>query len=395
MAEVSERPSERPGDHPSERPVLGPIHGRERLWHLRPRQWAPMAGRVLHESARDRVTTAAAGLAFHGFLALLPVAIATVGLLNVVGLSGRELHTLVHATSVLLPTQMSRVLTHDLLRPPSRLTNVLQVVFGLLVAIWSSIEAMAAIQVALDVAYEVPRDRGLIGRRVMAVPLLAMTLGLGGVASVLLVLGAQLDRLVPGALHPVLGAVRYGGSFVLVTLLLSALYALGPAREQRVWDWVSPGGVAAAAAWVLASLGFSFYVDHFGHESRAYGVLGGVAVTLLWLFLTAVIVLVGAEINRELERMAGTGAEGSPGRPGGGRAQGASTASISEGPSVARERSRRSTSSSAECARLAGTPNPLAISTKSRVGCWRSSMAAARVPSPLAPTRASSNCKMA
>ena len=279
---------------------------RERLWRLRPGQWPPLAHRVVRESARDRVTTVAAGLAFHGFLALLPVLIATVGLLDMVGLSGRELHTLVHDTSVLLPSQMSSVLTHDLLRPPSRLASVLQVVLGLLVALWSSIEAMAAIQVALDVAYEVPRDRGLIGRRLMALPLLAITVVLGGVASVLLVLGGRLDQLVPGALDPVLAAVRYGGSFVLVTLLLSAFYALGPTRERAVWDWVSPGGVVAAAGWVVAALGFSFYVDHFGHESRTYGVLGGVAVTLLWLFLTAVIVLVGAELNRELERMAST-----------------------------------------------------------------------------------------
>lgn len=277
---------------------------REELWHLRPSEWLPLGRRVLRESARDRITTIAASLAFHSFLALLPVIIAAVGLLGLVGLSGRSLHTLVHDASVLLPSQMSSILNRDLLKPPARLTNVFEVVFGLLVAVWSSVEGMAALQVALDIAYEVPRDRGLVGRRIMAFPLLGVTVALGGVASVLLVLGGPLDQLLPGALHPVLSVVRYAGSFVLVTLLLSALYTLGPARDRLAWEWVSPGGVLAAVGWVVTALGFSFYLDHFGHESRTYGALAGVAVTLLWLFLAGVMVLVGAELNRELERMA-------------------------------------------------------------------------------------------
>lgn len=277
---------------------------RERLWHLRPAQWPGVVSRVVRESARDRITTIAGSLAFHGFLALLPVVIATVGLLDIVGLSSGELRTLVHDTSVLLPSQMSSILNHALLKPPSRTINAYELALGLAVALWSSVEAMAALQVTLDVAYEVPRDRGLLGRRLMALPLLGITAGLGGVASVLLVLGGPLRQLLPGALDPVLSLVRYGGSFVLVILLLSALYTFGPARDEAVWEWASPGGVLAAAGWVLTSLGFSFYLDHFGHESRTYGALAGVAVTLLWLFLTSVAVLLGAEFNRELERMA-------------------------------------------------------------------------------------------
>lgn len=271
---------------------------------MRLRRVPQFGARVVRESARDRITMIAASLAFHGFLALLPVVVATVGLLDLVGLSSAELHSLVHDTSVLLPSQMAGILNRDLLRPPSRVTNLAEVVLGLGVALWSSVEAMAALQVALDVAYEVPRDRGLLGRRAMALPLLGITVVLGGVASALLVLGGPLAQLLPGAVHPVLAVVRDGGSLVLVTLLLSALYTFGPAHERAIWEWVSPGAVLAAAGWVLLALGFSFYLDHFGHESRTYGALAGVAVTLLWLFLTSVAVLLGAELNRELERMA-------------------------------------------------------------------------------------------
>lgn len=274
------------------------------------REWPSLARRVLAAAARDRITTAAASLAFHGFLALLPVVIAVVGLLGLVGLSGGQLHQLVHAVRVLLPRQMAGVLNGELARPPSRQVNVLEAVLGLAVGVWSSVEAMSALQVALDVAYEADADRGFLGRRLMAFPLIGVTLVLGGVASCLLVLGGPIRDLLPAFVHPAVPVARYAGSLLLVTLLLSAYYSLGPARGASVWEWISPGGVVAAGGWVLTSLAFSFYLDHFGHEARAYGALAGVAVTLLWFFLTAVVVLLGAEINRALERR--SGADGAP-----------------------------------------------------------------------------------
>lgn len=264
--------------------------------------------RVARQSARDRVTTIAASLAFHAFLALVPTVIAAVGLLGVVGLSSHSLHSLLHAVSVLLPTQMSRVVTAQLLRPPSVKTNLTEVGLGVLVATWSAVEAMAALQVALDVAYEVPNDRGPLGRRIAAVPLLAITLVLGGSASILLVLGGPIGTLVPAGFVPVLSVLRYAGSIVLVVLLLSAFYSFGPARPALEWEWVSPGGIAGAAGWILSSLAFSFYLDHLGHASRTDGALAGVAVSLLWFFLTSLVVLYGAELNRELERMTEAGA---------------------------------------------------------------------------------------
>lgn len=262
-----------------------------------------MMARVTLQSARDRITTGAASLAFHAFLCLLPVLIASVAALDLVGLSAHALHSLVHATGVLLPTQMATVIDKELLRPPSRRVNIVEVAAGLVIALWSSLEAMAALQVALDVAYEVPRDRGLVGRRLVALPLVLVTLVLGGVASVLLVLGTEIDELVPSGFRPVLLGARYAGSLVLVVLLLSAFYSIGPARAQLEWEWISPGAVLAAGGWLLVALGFSFYLDHFGRESRTYGALAGVAVTLLWLYLTATLVLYGAEVNRELERI--------------------------------------------------------------------------------------------
>lgn len=274
---------------------------RARLRHVPLRGWPRLVGTVLRESARDRITMVAASLSFHAFLALVPVLVAVVGLLDLVGLSAAQLHSLVHDTSAVLPQQMATVIDGQLRQPPNSQTSTLEIVVSLVLALWSSVEAMSALQIALDVAYEVPHDRGFLGRRFAALPLIGTTLVFGGVASVLLVLGGPIEQLLPGPVHPVLALVRYGGSLVLVTLLLSVYYGFGPASGAS-WEWISPGSAVAAAGWVLASLGFSFYLNHFGHESRTYGSLAGAVVTMLWMFLTCIVVLFGAELNRELER---------------------------------------------------------------------------------------------
>jgi membrane protein len=92
------------------------------------------------------------------------------------------------------------------------------------------------------------------------------------------------------------------GALILIMLLLSAYYAIGPRRERFVWRWITPGCVVATVGWLLASLGFSVYLNRFGHETRSYGTFADVAVLLLWLYLTGLAVLVGAEVNCEVER---------------------------------------------------------------------------------------------
>jgi membrane protein len=209
----------------------------------------------------------------------------------------------------------------QLLAPPGRGTSLLEVLVGAAVALWSSVEAMSALEVALDVAYETPLNecRGFLGRRLAALPLLGVTVVLGGAASSALVLGGPLGSLLPSALsgvrpeyHDLVVAVRYAGAFVVLVLLLSIYFRFGT-RAPAGWDWVSPGAVVAAGGWMGVAAGFSFYLDHFGHEARDYGSLAGSAVTLLWLFLTAVAILLGAELNPALERMAEPGASPSPG----------------------------------------------------------------------------------
>jgi membrane protein len=264
--------------------------------------------RTTTEALQDRVTTIAGSLAFHWFLAIFPAAVAIIGVCGLVGLSPGTLHSILHGVGAIMPQQTSQILT-EALQHPAKGTSTVEIVLGIIVAIWSATEAMAALQIGLDVAYEVKNDRGYLGRRAMAVPLLLLTLVLGASASTLLVLGDPIRSLLPSHFPLVKPAasfawttLRWVGALILIMLLLSAYYAIGPRRERFVWRWITPGSVVATVGWLLASLGFSVYLNRFGHETRSYGTFADVAVLLLWLYLTGLAVLVGAEVNCEVER---------------------------------------------------------------------------------------------
>jgi membrane protein len=281
------------------------------MWRVSLTETAGLGREALAEATRDRITTSAASLAFHLCLALFPALIAAVGLLELLGLSPSELGSVVHDVRVLLPAQMAQTVEGALRSQPGKLAGGLEVGVGLLVATWSAVEAMASLQVGLDVAYEVSTDRGFLRRRLMSLPLVGLTVVLGGAATALAVLGDPLRTLLPSSFAFASSTadvgwvlVRWIGALCLVTALLSSYYWLGPNLDREHRRWLSAGAFGGAAAWLGASAGFSFYLDHFGRESRTYGSFAGVAVLLLWLYLTGLVVLLGAELNCEIDRRA-------------------------------------------------------------------------------------------
>jgi membrane protein len=131
---------------------------------------------------------------------------------------------------------------------------------------------------------------------------------LGGLATALIVFGAPLgnslrDNLPFGSAFVLLWTVlRWAVGLVALVALFATIYYVAPNRDSPKWVWVSPGGILAGAIWLAASLGFSFYVSSFGKYAETYGSLAGVVVLLLWLYLTALAVVLGGELNAELER---------------------------------------------------------------------------------------------
>jgi membrane protein len=276
--------------------------------------------RAILESTRlhirdDRVNVAAGSLAYRWFLSLFPIIIALLGVSALAHIPHHVITTTMNGVGKALPAGASGVLTQAISqaqrRPPGAFTATL--VAGL-VAIWSATSGMAMLQEALDMAYEVPTDRKFLGKRLVALPLIAAATLLGGAASALIVFGPQIGSAIKSSV-PVAGglfsdvwtAVRWLGALVLMGLLFSVFYFLGPSRSIRRWQWVSPGAVVATGLWALASLAFSFYTSRFGSYGKTYGAFAGVAILILWLYLTGLAVLVGAEINAAVARLNGSG----------------------------------------------------------------------------------------
>jgi membrane protein len=276
--------------------------------------WRATIKRTSEQLVRHRISMSAGSLAYHWFLAIFPAIIAILGFFSFVRLDAHGVTSLTHAFEKGLPSGVAGVFRGAVTAATARKTgSVGAVVIGIVVAIWSASGGMSALQQALDVAYDVPVDRTFLARRVHAVPLMAATLVLGGAGAALAVLGGPIGAGIEGHV-PIHGTTflvlwtiaRWAITFVAISALFAIFYYSGPNRQTPGIQWFSIGGVLATVAFLLASLGFSFYVTKFGSYGKTYGAFAGVAIFIFWLYLTGLAVLAGGELNADIERNATT-----------------------------------------------------------------------------------------
>jgi membrane protein len=269
--------------------------------------WKASVKRAVKEFKEDRGTLTAAGMAFYWFLSIFPAMLAFVGVLGMINVSDDTIRKITDKITNTLPGGAGDMLKSAISEGATK-AGLISALVGVAVALWSASSGAVGMQIGLDVAYDVKDDRKFVKKRLVAFELLAVVLVLGGLATALIVFGEPLgnvlrDNLPFGSAFVLVWTItRWVGGLIALVGLFAAIYYLAPNRDTPKWVWVSPGGILAAAIWLVASLGFSFYVSSFGNYAETYGPLAGVAVLLLWLYLTALAVILGGELNAELER---------------------------------------------------------------------------------------------
>ena len=256
--------------------------------------WKATLKRTIKEVKDDRIPLASAGMAFYFFLAIFPGLIAMVGIFNLFELDATGV---VDAIKTNVPGGAGAVLTDALQSPneTSETASLIATIFGIGLALYSSSSGFVALQLGLNVAYDVKADRKFFGARSIALGLLIATGILGGVPSPFFTFGEDVVFKVIGWILTV----------AAVSTLFSIYYWLGPNRPERPrWRWVSVGGIVGTVLWLMASIGFGYYASNFGNYGKTYGTLSGVIILIFWLYLSALAVLIGGELNAELERQA-------------------------------------------------------------------------------------------
>jgi membrane protein len=266
--------------------------------------WIDIGWRVLRSVPKNRLTTTAGGVAFFALMAIFP-AIATI--VSLYGLFA-DSHAIVNHVALLagiVPAGVLDLLTQQILLVAGSSNNTLSVAFliGFLLAFWSANSGVSALFDALNVVYGEKEKRSLLqfyGRT------LAVTLGsvvFGVVALIGVVILPLAFKLVGLSAHTekFLTILRWPLLLLVVTVGLSVVYRVGPSRNNAKWRWVTWGSVLAAVFWVASSMVFSWYVSAFDSYNRIYGSLGAAVGFMTWIWLSIVIVLLGAELNAEME----------------------------------------------------------------------------------------------
>ena len=279
-----------------------------RLRDLSKRDYVAIVKRAGKEALDDQVTDLAAALAYYSFLAIPAALLVAAGLFTLVA-GPHAINTLLDKLATIAPAEATKLLGDSLRRldqKPS--TGIVMTIVGFVLALWTTTGAMTAFMRALNRAYEREETRGFAKQRLLALAMVACTVVAFVLVFGLLVLGPHVSAWIgsaagaKGLVTALWWALQWP---VLIGGLLAAfatLLYLGPNVDHPRWRFLTPGALVAATIWLVASGLFALYTSFFGSYNKTWGSLAAVIVMLTWLWLSAVALLVGAELNAEAER---------------------------------------------------------------------------------------------
>jgi len=306
--------------------VVRRSHGRlaQRLdadspWAISLQEWRKVAVRAWAKANRDNIGLISAGVSFYCFLAIVPLLGAIVmsyGLIADVGIVVEN----INALATVMPAEAAELIGKQLLNVVT--TSADKKGLGLLVALsislYGGMNAASAIVMALNIAFEEAERRRFFALTLRA--LIMTLLGIAGAVTAIIAVAAMghLDWLMSGLPEPLLLLIKLLGYALLTSIGAAAtatLYRYGPNRDHARWIWLTPGSVLTGCLWISVGLGFGAYVAHFGNYDATYGSLGAVVVLLTWIYLSSYVLLLGAELNAELERQTAEDTTGGPPQP--------------------------------------------------------------------------------
>lgn len=286
---ATERHRGREAERPAQIPTLG---------------WKDILIRVWLRIGADNHSLVAAGVAFYAMLAVFPALAAFVSIFGLIADPHTVQQTAIQA-SAFMPPEAAKLLMDALIGLIDKANSKLSwgLIISVPIALWSARAGMAALMTGLNIAYEEKEKRSFINQQIVALLLTFGAMLFAGVMVVALAVIPVAIAFLPlsDAQRTVLGLARWPILALLMMVGIAILYRFAPSRRQPKWNWISWGAVIATALWIEASAAFSYYVSRFGSYDAMYGSLGAVIVLLLWFWLSALIVLVGATLNAETE----------------------------------------------------------------------------------------------
>lgn len=292
---------------PEQQQSAGTGHGREAEspQQIPPRGWLDVLKRAWTQSQDNNTSLVAGGVTYAVLVALFPGLAALVSIYGLV-FDRAQLEQQMAAITGLLPEESRNLIAgqlHQLVTAPNSALGI-GLIVSVLIALWSASRGMAGLIVALNIAYEQKETRGFIKLALIALGL-TLAMIIAGIIAILLVAALPVAVQATGVsfIAKWLALVlEWPLLAVLLLFGLAVLYRYAPDRRGAKWRWVTPGAIFVVVTWIIGSILFSTYVSHFNSYNKTYGSLGAVVVLLTWLYLTAYIVMFGAEINAQAER---------------------------------------------------------------------------------------------
>jgi len=270
--------------------------------------WGYIARRTLREFSKDQCTDLAAALTYYAVLALFPAAIALLSLVSLVGQGPKTVATLLGILSDVGASTVAATLRSPLEQLSRTPGAGIALVVGLLGALWSASGYVGAFGRAMNRIYEIGEGRPAWKLRPVMLLVTLVLVILVALAVLALIVSGPVTQAVGKALGVGSAAVlvwsiaKWPVLVIIVIVIVAILYYWTPNVKQPSFRWISIGALAAIIVWAVLSLGFGFYVANFDKYNKTYGSLAGIIAFLLWLWLTNVALLLGAELDAELER---------------------------------------------------------------------------------------------